>query len=278
MQLSLFTVGLIGILMFAACTQSEPTRAPSPSLSIAEGPSAPGIWRPEPGVTWQWQLEELPVDQSLNVAVYDIDLFDNGRDVVAALHGAGKRVICYISAGSWEEWRPDAGNFPDSILGSAYDGWEGERWLDIRKIDELAPIIEGRLDQCQMKGFDAIEPDNIDGYDNDTGFPISYDDQLKYNRWLADEAHERGLSIGLKNDPEQAVALVSYFDWALTEDCFAEDWCDKMSPFMTSGKAVLAAEYTDTGIATEDFCDDADALGIDAILKHRNLNRFLEVC
>ena len=250
-----------------------PTATPVPTPTPSPVPEAP-IWLPTPGTSWQWQLEELPVDSSLDVAVYDIDPFDNGIDVVSELHEAGKKVICYISAGSWEEWRPDAGDFPASVVGNAYDGWEGERWLDIRKIDELAPIMEARLDLCQARGFDAVEPDNIDGYTNETGFPITYEDQLEYNIWLAGEAHERGLSIGLKNDSVQALELVVHFDWAITEDCFAEGWCEEMSVFISAGKAVFAAEYTDTGITTEDFCPEAESLSFDAILKHRDLDRY----
>ena len=113
---------------------------------------------------------------------------------------------------------------------------------------------------------------------NDTGFPISYADQLAYNVWLASEAHQRGLSIGLKNDPEQVDDLVDHFDWALTEGCFDQGWCGEMEPFIDAGKAVFAAEYTDTGITTSDFCDEAEVLGIDAILKHRELGRFVERC
>ena len=112
----------------------------------------------------------------------------------------------------------------------------------------------------------------------DSLFAISYEDQLEYNIWLAGEAHERGLSIGLKNDPEQASDLLPYFDWALTEDCFTEGWCHEMSVFISTDKAVFAAEYTDTGLMTEGFCDEAKSLGIDAILKHRDLDRYVERC
>ena len=33
------------------------------------------------------------------------------------------------------------------------------------------------------------------------GFPLTYQDQLQYALWLADEAHKRGLAIGVKNAP-----------------------------------------------------------------------------
>jgi endo-alpha-1,4-polygalactosaminidase (GH114 family) len=200
---------------------------------------------------------------------------------VAALRAQGRMVICYISVGSWEDWRPDAADFPSSVLGNDYQGWPGEKWLDVRQIDLLAPIMRTRFDQCQAKGFDGIEPDNIDGYTNNTGFPLSYQDQLNYNIWLVNEAHARGLSIGLKNDDEQASDLLPYFDWAMTEDCFADDWCSEMMPFTSSGKAVFAAEYTD--MMTENkfldiVCPQAQALQFSAILKNRDLDAWRQAC
>ena len=178
-------------------------------LPIITNVPALNWWKPAVGLTWQWQLSET-VDQSFQVAVYDIDLFESDASLVNDLHAAGRKVICYISAGSWEEWRPDADQFPASVLGNDYEGWPGEKWLDIRQIDLLAPVMRARLDLCKTKGFDGIEPDNIDNYTNDTGFPLTYQDQLAYNIWLANEAHARGLSIGLKNDDEQVADLLAY--------------------------------------------------------------------
>jgi hypothetical protein len=194
------------------------------------------------------------------------------------LHARGRKVVCYISVGSWEEWRPDADQFPPAVIGNDYEGWPGEKWLDIRQIDQLAPIMRARLDACRAKGFDGIEPDNIDGYTNDTGFPLTAQHQLTYNIWLANEAHERGLSIGLKNDPDQVVELLPYFDWALTEDCFDQGWCDQLTPFVNAGKAVFAAEYTDTGMTTAQFCPQANALNFNGILKHRDLDAWRQAC
>jgi endo-alpha-1,4-polygalactosaminidase (GH114 family) len=237
-----------------------------------------GWWQPEVATTWQWQLDGLPVDQSLAVDMYDIDLFDNAASVVADLHTAGHKVICYINVGSWEDWRPDKFQFPSEVIGKDYEGWEGERWLDIRQIELLAPVMRARFDRCQAEGFDGIEADNMDSYTNITGFPLTYADQLRYNLWLANEAHKRGLAIGLKNDPDQAEDLVDDFDWAMTEDCFAEGWCEEMSPFIEAGKPVFAAEYTDTGIRMEKFCPLAEALQFSAILKTRELNAYRKAC
>ena len=164
------------------------------------------------------------------------------------------------------------------MIGGDYAGWQGEKWLDIRRIDLLGPIMRARMDLCKAKGFDGLEPDNIDGYTNDTGFPLTYEDQLSYNLWLAQEAHARGLSIGLKNDPEHVVDLLPYFDWALTEDCFAEGWCEDVSPFIQTGKPVLAAEYTDTGVILEQLCPEAARLGFNLILKNRDLDPWRQSC
>jgi uncharacterized protein (TIGR01370 family) len=234
-------------------------------------------WQPAMNTTWQWQLDQ-PIDPSFDVDMYDIDLFESEASMVDALHAQGRKVVCYISVGSWEDWRPDQDQFPSSVIGQDYEGWPGEKWLDIRQIELLAPMMRARLDECQAKGFDGVEPDNIDGYTNDTGFPLTYQDQLDFNIWLANEAHTRGLSIGLKNDPDQVPDLLPYFDWALTEDCFAEGWCEQMLPFIEAGKPVFAAEYTDTGITTEQFCARAQEMNISAILKNRDLDAWREAC
>jgi hypothetical protein len=249
-------------------------------LPIVQGASS-GWWQPSPGTSWQWQLTDLPVDRSFDVDVYDIDMFDNDASTVAALHAQGRVVLCYISVGSWEEWRPDADKFPSEVVGKDYEGWPGEKWLDISRIDLLAPIMRARLDLCRDKGFDGVEPDNVDGYTNDTGFSLNCEDQLAYNIWLTGEAHARGLSIGLKNDEAQAADLVSHFDWAMTEDCFADEWCEEMSPFTNAGKAIFAAEYTNQ-FATDQFldqvCPQAEALNLDVILKDRDLDAWRQAC
>ena len=65
-------------------------------------------WQPTVGTTWQWQLLDLPLDTSIEAEMYDIEMFDNDAETVADLHAQGHKVVCYISVGSWEDWRPDA--------------------------------------------------------------------------------------------------------------------------------------------------------------------------
>ena len=187
-------------------------------------------WQPKPGLTWQWQLSDPPVDTSIDVDVYDIDIFDNDELVVAQLHASGRKVIGYINVGSWEDWRPDRDQFPAEVLGEEYEGWPGEKWLDIRRLDLLAPLICARFDICKAKGFDAVEPDNMEIHGNGSGFPITFEDQLKYALWLAEEAHRRGLAIGMKNAADQVQDLVRYFDFAIVEDYFFHGLEEKMLP------------------------------------------------
>ncbi len=233
-------------------------------------------WRPAPGLTWQWQLDE-EVDTSLEAEVYDVDLYVD-QSVINELHSRGVKVICYISVGSWEDKRPDADQFPTEVLGNDYEGWPGERWLDIRRTDLLSPIMQARLDLCKAKGFDGVEPDNIEIYDNDTGFPLTYEDQLAYARWLVDAAHARGLAIGLKNAPDMVTDSLSFFDFAITEDAFYYGWVDKVLPFIAAGKPVFAAEYTDMDVDFNAACAWGRQHNVNFILKNRILTAFRITC
>ena len=246
-----------------------------PPVLAARGPQqSPSWWRPGPGTSWQWQLSGT-IDTSIDVDMYDIDLFDTPQSVIDQLHHGGKKVICYVSAGSYEDWRPDKDNYPGEILGHDLDGWPGEKWVDIRRLDTLGPILAARFDLAVTKQCDGIEPDNIDGYTNSTGFPLTAADQLVFNRWLATQAHRRGLSIGLKNDLDQVQQLVNDFDWALNEQCFQYNECDALLPFIQAGKPVFGVEYKGD---TADFCPRANAKNFDWLKKKINLDSWRIPC
>jgi hypothetical protein len=255
-----------------------PTDTPVPTNTPGPTPTPGNWWVPPQRTTWQWQLTGLPVDQSYDVDMYDIDIFDNDASVVASLHAQGRKVIGYFSAGSWEDWRPDADQFPPEVLGND-NGWPGEKWLDIRRLDVLGPIMEARMDLAAQKGFDGVEPDNVDGYSNKTGFPLTYQDQLNYNIFLANAAHERGLSVALKNDIEQIVDLEPYFDWALNEQCFQYRECDwpngGLLNFINAGKAVMNVEYK---LRTSKFCPQANAWNFNSMKKNLDLDAWMEPC
>ncbi len=163
--------------------------APEGGLDPNVPPITQGNWyRPGVDATWQWQLLGT-VNVAYDVDVYDIDLFDVSAGVIASLQTSGKRVICYFSAGSFESFRSDANRFRQDELGNTLEGFEDERWLDIRSPNVLQ-IMNQRLDLAVQKGCDGVEPDNVDGFANNSGFDLSATDQLAFNRRIANAAHE----------------------------------------------------------------------------------------
>ncbi len=268
-----FALALFALLSTAGVAAAHTARMQN-SASLPAPVNCPGCWHPALNTSWQWQLTGT-VDQSFNVTMYDIDMFDNTASVVQSLHNAGRIVICYIDAGTWENWRPDANQFPASVKGDN-NGWPGEVWLDIRQQSILDPIMEARMDQCKAKGFDGVEFDNVDGYSNTTGFSISANDQLSYNVFLANAAHQRGLSVALKNDPDQVKKLLPYFDWELDEQCFEYTECDKLTPFIQAGKAVMEVEYN---LDTSSFCPQANKMNFNSMKKHQDpVDAWREAC
>ena len=133
--------------------------------------------------------------------------------------------------------------------------------------------MKARLQMCKDKGFDAVEPDNVDGYTNVTGFPLTASDQLAYNRWIATTAHSMGMSVALKNDLDQVTDLVS--DFALDEQCFEFGECDKLTPFIGANKAVFEVEYTQS---TSAFCSQANAMNFNSLKKDLHLTATVTAC
>jgi hypothetical protein len=232
--------------------------------------------------TWHWQLAG-PLNTSYAVSIYDIDLFDTSASTIAALRASGRRVVCYFSAGSAENWRPDFIRFATSDLGNGLDGWAGERWVDTRSTNVRA-IMKSRLDLAAAKGCDGVEPDNVDGYTNQPGMALTAGTQLDYNRFLATEAHARGLAIGLKNDVDQLRELEPYFDFAVNEQCHQYNECAGYSLFTNKGKPVLIAEYAskyrnNTNGARDALCAGARAANYRALVLDINLDdRFRHSC
>lgn len=279
--LALFNMPGFGIGKSIAEHPSPAAHAPYDAIS-SSGLPAPilndAIWKPKPSMSWQLQFATTPVDLAVEADVFKIDLFDNKAGVVAALRKKGKKVVCYINAGAWEDWRPDAKHFPAAAIGRAYEGWPGERWLDIRRIDLLAPLMLARLDLCRDKGFDGVMLDNVNSYTNRTGFPLTGADQLRFNVWMANEARRRGLAVGMNNNPEQARQLLPYFDWVVAESCFSEGWCASLRPFIEQGKAVVVIEYTEHEARLAAMCRQASALQFSLLMKKRELDAFRGDC
>ena len=261
LRMSKLVVALAATVVAALATVPMATAAAA-APALPNPVSCGSCWHPALNTSWNWVLAKVPAAPYRSVAMYDIDGFNAGASDVTAMHNAGMKVVCYIDAGTYENWRPDAGQFPSALLGNGVSGWPGENWLDIRDIQnsgsKLHTIMDNRLDMCVQKGFDAVELDNVDGYTNSSGFPLTANDQLFYNATLANDAHSRGLSVLQKNDDAQIPDLLPYFDAALNEQCNEYKECTTAQngsygydQYVAAGKAVFQAEYN---LSTSQFC------------------------
>jgi len=230
-------------------------------------------WKPAVGETWTYQITGT-VNQTYDVDNYIIDLFDSPASLVSSLQGAGRKVYAYFSAGSWEDWRPDAGDYPSSIRGNALEGFPNENWLDIREIETLRPLIVARLQLAVDDGYDGVDPDNMDGYQNSSGFNLQSSDQIAFNQMVAEEAHSLGLSCGLKNTVGLIPQLVDDFDFAVNEEAFRYNEESSLAAFISAGKPVFNVEYRSQDID----CDLAQTMQIYQVLKTLDLDSTRTPC
>ena len=288
---AMYLIAAIGVI--TACVMLPgPASAASVPAPVACNTAQGACWHPALNARWQYQLQGVAAYAStggINVgisatpftggaavhpSVFDIDLYvdqaisgnNTTLDTAAvnAIHAAGGKAICYVSAGTWENWRVDANQFPASVQG-AKNGWPGEKWLDIRQTSVLLPIMEARVQKCRQAGFDGVEWDNVDGFSNRTGFPLTANDQLVYDASLANLAHSYGLTVALKNDVEQVPDLAPYFDYAVNEQCQQYNECDGYTTyFINANKAVFQVEYK---LSQAKFCAKANAGNRNAITK-----------
>lgn len=214
--------------------------------------------------TWLLQLQGQH-HFSHRPQVYEVDLFDTSATWIAQMKLQHIAVICYFSAGSFEDWRSDASKFHHEHIGKPLADWQGESWLDIRQM-AVKKQMQERIKLAKEKGCDAVDPDNVDGFQNKTGFDLTADDQLSFNRFLADTAHASGLKIGLKNDLTQITQLEPFFDFAVNEQCHAYQECDWLKPFQKSNKLIINIEYDPKLIpsaqAKSKLCEDSRSRGM----------------
>lgn len=238
------------VVVLSACSPGF-RQTPGPSVTHLPAVVPDGDrWQPAVGSSFYIQYNDK-IDFGRDVDVYNLDGEGTTADEVRGLRERGVAPVCYINAGAFEDWRSDADRFPKDVLGKPMDGWPGEFWLDVRRLDVLVPIMAARMDMCAGKGFVGVDPDNTNGWQQDTGFPISPENQIAYQRALADEAHRRGLAIGLKNNADQLDQIGPMVDFAVNEQCVEYHECDAYIPFLASGRPVFTIEYKGK---IEDIC------------------------
>ncbi|CAN5217074.1 hypothetical protein BH11MYX1_BH11MYX1_28550 [soil metagenome] len=285
------------VLATAAITACSNAPARDPDASATDATDASDGAQPAhgtvaPGLAWQWQLQgtvnETVLDGVAGPKLMDIDMFAATPELVARLHAKQITVICYIESGDYATSRPDAGDFAPSIVTTPLPGFPDEYFIDIRALDApagptgrtLRQIMAARFDVAHAKNCDGIEPDLDDLQNYATGYSISMADQLAYNAFLIGMAHDRGMSLGLKNGIGDAPATTQEFvdrsiangtDWAINEECNQFDECGAYAAFITTGRAVLQVEYLDNqtiGYAgASGTCAKDNAANFDGIVK-----------
>ncbi|MEV0610901.1 endo alpha-1,4 polygalactosaminidase [Polymorphospora rubra] len=243
------------------------------ACSDERDPPIPRPWPTATALTWQWQLTGEP-DVTVDTDVFALDGFTATVDAVDRLRARDKRVVCHVEAGVLRTSRPDAGRFPPQVLGEP-TGRPDEWWVDVRQWGVLEPILTDRFRLCRGKGFHAVAPYGVDGYAYDPGLPLTFDDQIVFNRRLAELARSLGLSPGLVNDIDQVAALEPDFDFAVNEECFVAAECDRLLPFVAADKPVFHVEYD---ADTSEFCPTTRALGFASVHKSRELGVWRAPC
>jgi endo-alpha-1,4-polygalactosaminidase (GH114 family) len=244
-------------------------------------------WKPAPGTKWQIVLKYPLNDTSIDAPIYDIDLFDNPKSMISELQGMGRKVICYFSAGTYEDWRSDANDFDTADLGKNLDDWPGEKWLNLQSTS-VRKIMQKRLDLAVTKGCDGVDPDNIDGYDNDNGLGLTQAMSIDYVNWLATQSHNRGLSLGLKNGGDIIGSVIGNMQWSVNEQCAQYNECDTYAAFIDADKPVFHIEYpkgddtnNDISVTTKQVssaCTASSSGNFSTVIKNMNLNNWVEYC
>jgi hypothetical protein len=227
-------------------------------------PAVAGI---PPGASWYWQLSGK-INTAETAKVYDIDGQGNTAALIAQLKAAGHIVVCYFDAGGWESYRPDASQFPQSVIGNKMGGWP-ERYVDIRS-PVVRAIETARMKSFQAKKCDGVEPDVMDTWQNKSGFPITQADETDYALFLASTAHSLNLLVALKNVPELVPATVNSFDFSIAEQAFSQNYYKQLEPFIAQGKAVLGAEYQ--AAINPAWCSEAKAQQMTLAFYNLDLN------
>ena len=269
-------------------------------------------WEPEVGASWQIILRS-PIDLSdpdaltPDVDVYDLDLYDNDAEVFTELRRMGKRVICYFSAGSYEDYRPDSDDFDEDDMGGELDGWPGERWLKLSS-PRVRDIMAKRIKLASDKGCDAIDPDNVDGFvspfptktllsippanpifprtqqneENDLG--LTTEDSTSFVKFLSAEAAKYKMAVGLKNAGDIIPDVLSVIDFSVNEQCAQYDECETFAAFIDDGKPVFQIEYPRgapndlKSDAADKSCDAKGAGDFSTVLKAMELDGWVQYC
>ena len=167
---------------------------------------------------------------------------------------AGRYNVCYVNAFQTQSdevagWKSNRNNLLLKRNGSyVVDSAWNEILLDTStaaKRAKLASIVGGWFAGCRARGYQAVEPDNLDSWTRSKG-RLSKADNMAYASLLISRAHAAGLAIAQKNTTELGRSGKAMgFDFAIAEECQVYSECGQYTgPY---GKRVYEIEYTDNG-------------------------------
>lgn len=211
-------------------------------------------------IRWDWQIGatgEEDITYPNGVQLMDVDGFLTTADKVAEMKSNGIYTVCYINTGAWEPYRPDSSDYPEHLKMQIDPDWPDEYFLDVTDVfrpnSVLAEILTKRFQMCKDKGFEALEPDNLQNDENVLGGKITLQQQIDFNGWVADTAHSIGLAVFQKNGPDKILLrdrtgsrMLDKFDGILNEECQQYDECLPLAEYSKIGKLALNVEYKTT--------------------------------
>jgi len=265
------------VLSVAACSGTEGTllilhdAAGAPSVAAMAGAAgaagAAGTWQipyvPPPDVRWLAELDgPVDIQQDAELFYLDAELQEPGD--LAELRAQGRHYFCYLSGGSLESFRDDAGDFPEAAVGNALADYPREHWLDVRSAT-VRELMARRVTTLAGLGCAGVAPSSLALHVADTGFDLSLNDALDYARFLAERLHAAGMSAGLSGPSELTGELWPTFDFGLAIGCMNSTQCAEYGPFERAKKTVLHVELGDA-LAAPELCKAAKALGFNALI------------
>lgn len=215
----------------------------------AGGSGDPRVRPPEAGAPFDYQIGGAYPPPS-GVRVVSRDRADRPA--------RGLYSVCYVNAfqaqpGELRWWRE---RHPALLLRGedgrlvTDDAWD-EVLLDTStaaKRAALARIVGAWIDDCARRGFQAVEPDNLDSFERSGGL-LTPADNADFARLLAARAHAAGLAIGQKNTTELLPRRAAVgFDFAVAEECGEYDECGRYASAYDGRVLVVAYDEADFAV------------------------------
>lgn len=245
------TADVIQSRQAASCLAAALLAVTATACTTRSSAGTEAVRQPPPAGVFDYQLGG-PYPPAGDVRIVDRD---RTADPLKGIYN-----ICYVNAfqtqpqdGRW--WRVKHPNLLVRKQGRPVQDpdWPGEYLLDTStaaKRTALLEVVGGWFDGCARKGFDAVEPDNLDSWTRTGGAGVlTRSGNIAFARLLVHRAHADGLAIAQKNTPQLLTAGRSSigFDFAVAEECEVYGECGRYTS--AYGKHVIEIEYTDNGRA-----------------------------